>query len=52
MKHLMINMQVSKSNRVRLEAARRTIDELEARPDESNANGSPTNRCAMQAERG
>jgi hypothetical protein len=31
MENLMINMQVSKSNRVRLEAARRTIEELEGR---------------------
>ena len=38
MEKLITNMLVSKNNRVRLEAARRTIEELEARPNESNAN--------------
>jgi tetratricopeptide (TPR) repeat protein len=37
MEHLITNMLVSKNNRVRLEAARRTIEELEARPNESKA---------------
>ena len=37
MEKLITNMLVSKNNRVRLEAARRTIEELEARPNESNA---------------
>jgi hypothetical protein len=36
MEHLITNMLVSKNNRVRLEAARRTIEELEARPSETN----------------
>jgi len=34
MEKLITNMLVSKNNRVRLEAARRTIEELEARPNE------------------
>ncbi len=38
MEHLITSMLVSKNNRVRLEAARRTIEELEARPNESNTN--------------
>lgn len=38
MEHLITNMLVSKNNRVRLEAARRTIEELEARPNETSAN--------------
>ena len=38
MEHLITNMLVSKNNRVRLEAAKRTIEELEARPNETNAN--------------
>ena len=33
---LITNMLVSKNNRVRLEAARRTIEELEARPSDIN----------------
>jgi hypothetical protein len=33
MEHLITNMLVSKNNRVRLEAARRTIEELEGRQD-------------------
>ena len=37
MEKLITNMLVSKNNRVRLEAARRTIEELEARPTDSNA---------------
>ena len=37
MEKLITNMLVSKNNRVRLEAARRTIEELEARPNESKA---------------
>ncbi|MBK8615018.1 MAG: hypothetical protein IPN85_16515 [Flavobacteriales bacterium] len=37
MEHWITNMLVSKNNRVRLEAARRTIEELEARPNETNA---------------
>ncbi len=37
MEKLITNMLVSKNNRVRLEAARRTIEELEARPNETNA---------------
>jgi len=37
MEHLITNMLVSKNNRVRLEAARRTIEELEARPTDTNA---------------
>jgi tetratricopeptide (TPR) repeat protein len=37
MEHWITNMLVSKNNRVRLEAARRTIEELEARPSETNA---------------
>ena len=37
MEHLITNMLVSKNNRVRLEAARRTIEELEARPSDTNA---------------
>jgi tetratricopeptide (TPR) repeat protein len=36
MEKLITNMLVSKNNRVRLEAARRTIEELEARPSETN----------------
>ncbi len=35
MEHWITNMLVSKNNRVRLEAARRTIEELEARPNEA-----------------
>ena len=38
MEKLITNMLVSKNNRVRLEAARRTIEELEGRPNETNAN--------------
>ncbi|MBL7952559.1 MAG: hypothetical protein JNM62_12665 [Flavobacteriales bacterium] len=37
MEKLITNMLVSKNNRVRLEAARRTIEELEARPTDTNA---------------
>jgi hypothetical protein len=37
MEHLITNMLVSKNNRVRLEAARRTIEELEARASDTNA---------------
>ncbi|MBL7985557.1 MAG: hypothetical protein JNM91_11190 [Flavobacteriales bacterium] len=37
MEKLITNMLVSKNNRVRLEAARRTIEELEARPTDNNA---------------
>ena len=37
MEQLITNMLVSKNNRVRLEAARRTIEELEARPTDNNA---------------
>ncbi|MBL7983617.1 MAG: hypothetical protein JNM91_01400 [Flavobacteriales bacterium] len=37
MEKLITNMLVSKNNRVRLEAARRTIEELEARPNEIKA---------------
>jgi tetratricopeptide (TPR) repeat protein len=37
MEKLITNMLVSKNNRVRLEAARRTIEELEARPSDTNA---------------
>ncbi|MEO8591617.1 MAG: hypothetical protein ABI432_19705 [Flavobacteriales bacterium] len=37
MEKLITNMLVSKNNRVRLEAARRTIEELEARPQDTNA---------------
>jgi hypothetical protein len=37
MEALITNMLVSKNNRVRLAAARRTIDELEARPEEGRA---------------
>jgi hypothetical protein len=37
MENLMINMQVSKSNRVRLEAVPRTIVELDPRPEEGSA---------------
>jgi hypothetical protein len=37
MEKLITNMLVSKNNRVRLEAARRTIEELEARPTDINA---------------
>ncbi len=37
MEKLITNMLVSKNNRVRLEAARRTIEELEARPSDANA---------------
>ncbi len=37
MEKLITNMLVSKNNRVRLEAARRTIEELEARPEEGGA---------------
>ena len=37
MEHLITNMLVSKNNRVRLEAARKTIEELEARPTDTNA---------------
>lgn len=37
MEHLITNMLVSKNNRVRLEAARRTIEELEGRPTDTNA---------------
>ncbi|MEO8066317.1 MAG: hypothetical protein ABI599_01365 [Flavobacteriales bacterium] len=37
MEKLITNMLVSKNNRVRLEAARRTIEELEARPGEGGA---------------
>ncbi|MBP6390786.1 MAG: hypothetical protein KA175_02055 [Flavobacteriales bacterium] len=36
MEKLITNMLVSKNNRVRLEAARRTIEELEARPSDTN----------------
>ena len=36
MEKLITNMLVSKNNRVRLEAARRTIEELEARPTDTN----------------
>ena len=35
MEHWITNMLVSKNNRVRLDAARRTIEELEARPSEA-----------------
>ncbi|MBL7964783.1 MAG: tetratricopeptide repeat protein [Flavobacteriales bacterium] len=35
MEKLITNMLVSKNNRVRLEAARRTIEELEAKPDQA-----------------
>ena len=38
MEHLITNMLVSKNNRVRLDAARRTIEELEARPSDTNPN--------------
>ena len=38
MEKLITNMLVSKNNRVRLEAARRTIEELEARPGTDKAN--------------
>ncbi|MEO8734044.1 MAG: hypothetical protein ABI373_06920, partial [Flavobacteriales bacterium] len=38
MEHFITNMLVSKNNRVRLEAAKRTIEELEARPNETNDN--------------
>lgn len=34
---LITNMLVSKNNRLRLEAARRTIEELEGRPEEGSA---------------
>jgi hypothetical protein len=34
MEKFITNMLVSKNNRIRLEAARRTIAELEARPNE------------------
>jgi tetratricopeptide (TPR) repeat protein len=37
MEKFITNMLVSKNNRIRLEAARRTIAELEARPNENNA---------------
>ncbi|MBK9194734.1 MAG: hypothetical protein IPO17_07035 [Flavobacteriales bacterium] len=37
MEKLITNMLVSKNNRVRLEAARRTIEELEAQPSDTNA---------------
>ena len=37
MEKLVTNMLVSKNNRVRLEAARRTIEELEGRPGEGSA---------------
>ena len=37
MEHLITNMLVSKNNRVRLEAAKKTIEELEARPSDTNA---------------
>jgi len=37
MEKLITNMLVSKNNRVRLEAARRTIEELEARPQDKNS---------------
>jgi len=37
MEKLITNMLVSKNNRVRLEAARKTIEELEARPTDTNA---------------
>ena len=36
MEKLITNMLVSKNNRVRLEAARKTIEELEARPSDNN----------------
>ena len=36
MEKLITNMLVSENNRVRLEAARRTIEELEARPSDTN----------------
>ena len=36
MEHWITNMLVSKNNRVRLEAARRTIEELETRPNGTN----------------
>jgi len=36
MEHLITNMLVSKNNRVRLEAARRTIEELEGRPSNTS----------------
>jgi hypothetical protein len=36
MEHLITNMLVSKNNRVRLEAARRTIEELEGRPGDTS----------------
>ena len=38
MEKLITNMLVSKNNRVRLEAARRTIEELEARPSDITPN--------------
>jgi tetratricopeptide (TPR) repeat protein len=38
MEHWITNMLVSKNNRVRLEAARRTIEELEARPSDITPN--------------
>lgn len=37
MEHFITDMLVSKNNRVRLEAARKTIEELEARPEEGKA---------------
>ena len=37
MEKLITNLLVSKNNRVRLEAARRTIEELEARPQDKNS---------------
>ena len=38
MEHLITNMLVSKNNRVRLEAAKRTIEELEGGEREREAN--------------